>query len=104
MLCLALAGFLAETRLELAALQGEAETTRRRCLGESDAFVTAWPALETVLVTATEKPRGKIRGSWLTLATVLAMMPLVQTTEQHCTLCLGTVSRILTTPIWQMEV
>ena len=26
--CLALAGFLAETRLELAALRGEAETTR----------------------------------------------------------------------------
>ena len=41
--CLALAGFLAETRLELAALRGEAEATRRRCLGESDAnsFVTA---------------------------------------------------------------
>ena len=31
---LALAGFLAETRLELAALRGEAETTRRRCLDE----------------------------------------------------------------------
>ena len=45
---LALAGFLAETRLELAALRGEAQTTRRRCLGESDAnsFVTA-RAMET---------------------------------------------------------
>eukprot|EP01045_Picozoa_sp_COSAG04_P051673 COSAG04_NODE_21621_length_370_cov_1.321033_1_plen_82_part_01 len=48
--CLALAAFLAETRLELANLRGEAETARRRCLGESGAesFVTAG-ALEAEL-------------------------------------------------------